>query len=253
MTTRKGQGEDPEPMNKADRDALIKIVRARAKQVEREADIRQKILLAEVQNLVSAEYSARDALWADAVTITEDFARKANDQIRAQCADLGIPPQHAPELTMGFRRRSSEFSDSQRRAELTKLAEPKLAALTSMAKTQIQGAALDAEEKLVLGGLESSEARQILALMPTVEQLMPLLGLDDLGVKGWQPAEDAASQLTTPMTPADRKRRRVLRAIENNPGQERPRDRGDRWLRPEDGRLPPARSRWGIPRDLRRR
>ena len=33
----------------------------------------------------------------------------------------------------------------------------------------------------------------------------------------WQPPEDAATQLTTPLTPADRRRRRILRAIEANP------------------------------------
>jgi hypothetical protein len=209
----------PQPMNKADRDALVRIARARAKQAEREAETRQKILLAEVQNLISAEYSARDELWAAAVEIAEEALAKANDQIRAQCADLGIPPQHAPELTMGWRRRSGEFSDRERRAELVKLAEAKLTAVMAAAKTAIQGAALDVEEKLIGGGLESDEARQILSSMPSPEELMPALSLDDLGVKHWQPPEDIAGQLTTPMTPADRKRRRVLRAIANNPGK----------------------------------
>ena len=54
--------------------------------------------------------------------------------------------------------------------------------------------------------------------MPTVEQLMPPLSLEDIGVIRWQPPEDAAAQLTTPLTPADRRRRRVLRAIEADPG-----------------------------------
>jgi hypothetical protein len=41
---------------------------------------------------------------------------------------------------------------------------------------------LETETQLLLGGLESSEARQFLAAMPTVEQLMLPLSLDDLGV-----------------------------------------------------------------------
>jgi hypothetical protein len=51
-----------------------------------------------------------------------------------------------------------------------------------------------------------------------VEQLMPNLSLEDLGVKRWQPPEDIAAQLTTPMTPAQRRKRQILRAIEANPG-----------------------------------
>ncbi len=64
---------------------------------------------------------------------------------------------------MGWRRRSGEFSDRERRAELVKLAEAKLTAVTAAAKTAIQGAALDVEEKLIVGGLESDEARQVLS------------------------------------------------------------------------------------------
>lgn len=47
---------------------------------------------------------------------------------------------------------------------------------------------------------------------------MPNLSLEDLGVKRWQPPEDIAAELTTPMTPAQRRKRQILRAIEANPG-----------------------------------
>jgi hypothetical protein len=89
--------------------------------------------------------------------------------------------------------------------------------LTKTAKTMIDREALNAETALLSGGLETGEARELLAALPSPEQLMPSLGLDDLGVKGWQPPEGAAAQLLTPSTPADRRRRRILRAIEANP------------------------------------
>ena len=54
--------------------------------------------------------------------------------------------------------------------------------------------------------------------MPTVADLMPALSLQDLGVTRWQPPEDIAAQLTTPMTPAQRRQRQIRRAIEANPG-----------------------------------
>jgi hypothetical protein len=205
-------------MTSREREQLIRLVKARARQAEREAEMREKVLLAEVQNELTAEYERHDALWADAVTVAEEVAAKANAEIAAACVDLGIPARHAPRIETYWRARSPDYSDRNRRAELRKLAETRLAALTKTAKTAIQGAALEAETQLVMGGLQSGEAQQTLASMPTVEQLMPPLTLDDLGVTHWQPPEDAAGQLTTPLTPADRKRRRILRAIEANPG-----------------------------------
>ena len=204
-------------MTNADRQSLIRVARGRARQAEREADMREKTLLAEVQDQLTAEFDAHDALWADAVIIAEEAAAKANAHIRVVCADMGIPPKEAPQLRLGFSSRGPSYTDKERRAELRKLAETRLTALKHQAKTVIRANALDAEERLILGGLESSEAKQFFAAMPTVEQLMPPLSLDDLGVKRWQPPEDAATQLTTPLTPADRRRRRVLRAIEANP------------------------------------
>lgn len=207
-----------EKMTKADRDALIGIVRRRAKQAKAEAGQRELVLLAEVQDLVAAEFEARDEMWAEAVGIAEEYAAKANAQIVARCADLGIPAKDAPGVELGWRPRGRDYSDPHRRAELLKVAQRRLDALTSTAKVEIDAEALDAEEALVTGGLESDEARAVLESMPTPEQLMPSLTLDDLGVKRWQPPKGAASALLTPSTTADRKRRQVLRAIEANPG-----------------------------------
>lgn len=207
-----------EQLTKADRDQLIRLVKARARQAKLETETREKILLAEVEDQLTAEFSKRDELWAEAVTIAEEAARKANDQIVARCADLGIPASQAPMLQTGWAARSRSFEDPKRRAELRKLAAAKLAALTKQAKTMIDARALDAETALLVGGLQSDEARQLVASMPSADQLIPALGLRDIGVEGWQPPEDAAGQLLTPMTTADRKRRRILRAIEANPG-----------------------------------
>ena len=103
---------------------------------------------------MTAEFEAHDALWDDAVTIAEEAAEKANAQIQAQCALLGIPAQGGTCAALGWRSRGRGYGDSSRRAELRKLAETRLAALTKMAKTAIQAAALDIEEKLIMGGLE---------------------------------------------------------------------------------------------------
>ncbi|HZO66335.1 MAG TPA: hypothetical protein VFB74_15140 [Kribbellaceae bacterium] len=206
-----------ERMTKADRDNLIRLVRLRARQAKQETETRERILLAEVEDQVAAEYSRRDELWAEAIVIAEEAARKANELIVARCADLGIPASQAPTLNTYWMSRSRSFGDPKRRAELRKVAQTKLAALTKQAKTLIDAKALDVETALVVGGLETDEARDLVAALPTADQLIPALGLQDLGVKGWQPPEGVAGELLTPLTTADRKRRRILRAIEANP------------------------------------
>ncbi len=54
--------------------------------------------------------------------------------------------------------------------------------------------------------------------MKTPDELMPALSLDDLGLHRWQPVNGAAAELLTPSTTTDRKRRKILRAIESNAG-----------------------------------
>jgi hypothetical protein len=207
-----------EKMTKGDRDQLIRLVKARARQAKAEAKQREKVLLAEVLAEMSAEYEAREQMWADAVAIAEEAAAKANEQILACCADLGIPAKHAPRLTVGFIRKPWEATySSDPKADIVKRAQAKLTALTETAKVMIDADALKVETALVAGGLQSDEAKAVLEAMPTAEQLMPALTLDDVGVKHWQPPEGAAYELTAPLTTADRKRRRVRQAIEANP------------------------------------
>ena len=205
-------------MNKTERDDLIRLAKSRARLAKAEADERAKILLAEAEDLMAAEYDARDQLWAEATAIAEEACSKANEVITARCVDLGIPAKDAPRLELRWRSRSPEFADTGRRAELRKKATTQLAALTAAAKTRIDRAALETETALIAGSLESGDARAFLERMPTADQLMPSLSLDDLGVKTWQPPEGAAAALLTPSTPADRRRRKVLRAIEAHPG-----------------------------------
>jgi hypothetical protein len=167
---------------------------------------------------MTAEFEAQDRLWANGVTIAAEAAAKANDAIREQCVAIGIPADKAPQLELSWSRRSSDYARPTRRAELRKLAETRLGALTKTAKVMIDQQALDFEEELIIGGLESDDARSRVDSMPTVAELMPPLSLDDLGVKHWQPPKTAAGELLAPSTPAQRRRKIIRQAIEANPG-----------------------------------
>jgi hypothetical protein len=205
-------------MDHREREQLIRLARLHAKQAKTDAAERRTILEAEIADLTAAEFEARDQLWADAVIIAEEAAAKANAIIAARCVDLGIPAKYAPGLDLGFHARSRSFADGQRRAELERLAKKRLDALTAAAKASIDRKLLETETELIAGSLESADARAVLARMPTAEQLMPPLSLDDLGVTTWQPPEGAAAELLTPSTTADRRRKKVARAIAAHPG-----------------------------------
>ena len=204
-------------MTPADRQALIRVAKSRGKLAEDEIDARAKTVLAEVLNDLTAEYQARDALWNDAVVIAEEAAAKANEQIRLRCAELGIPADHAPGLDVAWHKRGAGLSDRARREELRELAQARVSALTATAKTIARAQVLDIEEKIVLGALESIEAKKVLEAMPSAEQLMPTISIHDLGVTHWQPPEDIAAQAMTPLTPAQRRVRQIRRAIVANP------------------------------------
>jgi hypothetical protein len=204
-------------VNRADRENLARLARMRARQAKTEAQQREKVLLAEVEDLLAAEFEAEDALWADAVTIAREAADKANELIVARCADLGIPPKHAPHLMLGWQPRGGGFIDPNRRAELRKLAQTRLAALTSTAKTIIDRKLLDTETALIAESLDTDDARVFLEAMPTAEELMPSLSLGDLGVEHYQPPDGAASDLLSPSTVTERKRRQIRRVIAAHP------------------------------------
>ena len=83
----------------------------------------------------------------------------------------------------------------------------------------IDGEALDVETALLAGGLESEEARRVpgghadrRAAHAAAEPRRPRGG-------HWQPRRGRAGRLLATLTTADRRRRRVLRAIEANPGK----------------------------------
>jgi hypothetical protein len=59
-------------LNKADRDALFRVVKDRAKLAEKDVAARARVLLAEVLDLMAAEFAANDALWSDQLLLAEE-------------------------------------------------------------------------------------------------------------------------------------------------------------------------------------
>ena len=190
-----------------------------------------------MQNQLTTEFDAHDALWAEAVTIAEEYVGKANAQIALQCMDLVIPAAEAPRILTSWLSRGPSYADRTRRAELRKLAETRLTALTKTAKAAIGDRLLDVETELIAGGLQSDQAKAFLDLMPTAEELMPALQVEIWGGtlaaarRCGHPVDHAAvgDRPPPPHPPGDRSRPRRIQ----------PQNRGNRWRGPQNsGRLP---------------
>jgi hypothetical protein len=203
-------------MTAKDRNALIRIVRSRTRLAKTATTEREKILRVEIEEQLQAEFRLRDEVRAEVVQMAEEALRKVNEEIRQQAVLLGYDVSLVPQASLPYRT-SYEYRTPEAVTAARKRADTRLAALRAAAVKGIEERSLAVEESLIVGGLESDEAKALVESMPTAEKLMPALSLADLGVKTWQPSRAAAKELLAIPSGADRRRKLVARAIAADP------------------------------------
>jgi len=206
-----------ENMTKADRDALIKIARGRARLAKSALAERERILTTEIEESLIMEFRLRDDVEDDVRRMAEEAIAKLNEQICDQARLMGFSDEHVPQATLPYRSRYDTRGDKAKE-QAHHLALTRLASMRASAAKAIEERLLTIEERLIVGGLESEEARGIAESLPAADDLMPSLTLDDIGVRTWQPAADAARELLAIPSGADRRRKLIMRAIALNPG-----------------------------------
>jgi hypothetical protein len=231
-------------MTKADRANLERLARKRAQAAISDITERTKVLRAEVEDQLSAEYDAYDELWADLTREAKRVVMDADRQIAAKCAELGIPAEFRPTLGLSWAGRGTN-AVAERRTELRRLAHARIDAGAAHAKRVIQRNLLEVETKLIADGLDSTEAAAFLRAMPTPEELMPTVAIAELDADEveatsrrrldserdywarrndmWTPPEGAADELLAPTSALGRanqqaKRRAITDALASNPG-----------------------------------
>jgi hypothetical protein len=166
-------------MNLSERDRLAVHMRRVEGVAKTAAKQRSKELLAQMEEELSAVFSAEDELWRDVTREAMAFVREADARIAAICRERGVREEFRPSLSLGWSGRGQNASQ-ERRAELRRLGQSRVAALEAAAITTIEKKSIEIQGVLVSGGLQSDEARAFMASMPTVEALMPPLKIDDL-------------------------------------------------------------------------
>lgn len=162
-------------MTKAERDDLAKLVRRREKIAKADADRLAAEMLAEFELQVATDYRINDDdVWAQAHAAAEEAIAAADAAVAARCQELGIPQRFRPSIDVYWYSRG-EHAAKDRVAELRRVAKSRLDANAKAAKVEIERHSVDIQTQLVARGLESAEAREFLASMPSAEQLMPAL------------------------------------------------------------------------------
>jgi hypothetical protein len=162
-------------MTRVEREELQRLINRREKVLKQVAAARSAELLADFEQQMAAQYSFDDnEVWAEATRRGRAAVGQANDQIAAECARLGIPSTFAPRLVFGWHDRGQNMLKD-RRDELRRAAQSRIAAIEKRALVDIGAEALRASTEIVAYGLTSQVARQFLDELKPLERLMPPL------------------------------------------------------------------------------
>ena len=165
---------------RAECEDVLRIARLREKVAKSEARRRSSELKADFEAKLAASYSFdQSAVWAEAKRQAELVAKEMDERIAQECEKLSIPQKFRPGISVCWYGRG-ENASRERRVELRKVADTRIAALEKRAFEEIERHNLDFQTKVLVVGLASPEAQQLLAQMPTAEMLMPPISMQDV-------------------------------------------------------------------------
>ncbi|WP_431321652.1 hypothetical protein [Rhizobium sp. YTU87027] len=165
-------------MTRADRETLIKIARQRERLAKSEAKERAAQLVADFEKQLDRRYHYdENEIWKDARGTARRVVDEANEKIAAECARMGIPAQFAPKLAMGWQD-AGRNAVKEERTEMRRVAMKQVDALQKAAMTAIERRSVETQEKIMVGGLSTDDARKFLEGMPSAEALMPSLSIE---------------------------------------------------------------------------
>lgn len=178
-------------MSRQERAELKAVIKNRFKILRQDVEARRAELNAQLQETIKAKFAANDKAWNDALFLiqqaVDEANRKANDVMR-QIYE-GWPDKVDKQLVSRTNQLEKPGDDRrtmyrEHEAQLTAQVQDAYAALTRQ-----EG---DLLERLVIGALESDEAREFLSSIPTVAQLVPAARLAALAASLKEIGPDAA-------------------------------------------------------------
>lgn len=170
------------PMTNAERAELRKLVNLRSKLAKADIDQQEAHQLAELEAQLAAHYDANHEAWAEITKQARERVAELDAKIAAICKQRGVREEFRPGLDLNWYGRGVN-ADRQRRTELRRVAQTRLAANAKAAKLEVDRRVAILLTDLAQGALESAEARGFLDAIPTPDQLMPRVTLLELEQK----------------------------------------------------------------------
>jgi hypothetical protein len=167
-------------MTKTERQELGQLIRKRERVMKSQAQERSALLLAEFDaQSAKIHHYDEDAVWKRAQAEAEKAVEEARAKIAARCAEMGIPAEFAPDMSLHWHGRGHNAVAS-RRAELRRAAKSRVEAMEKEAITRIERLSLQAQTEVLAQGLESDAAKAFLESMPSMDALMPPVEIGEI-------------------------------------------------------------------------
>lgn len=158
-------------MSAAERQALRQVVRQRMKVLRSDVTARKAELMAEMQESLARRFNPRDKMIDDANYAIREIVDQALKDARALVEK--IEKDHGLELVLnGQMGLQVSVKANDKRIMHTRLV-AEIEAQVASAHVQIDRQEADLIEKITIDGLESDAAKDFLAQIPTVGQLVP--------------------------------------------------------------------------------
>lgn len=155
-------------ISKTERAELRTLVRARFKVLRRDVEVRQRELESELRERIGEHFAAEDTAWDRVFTAVDEAVQAANRAVND--AIRTMLPEHRD-------RRLVTCADMQRptheRTSMYRSGVARIESQVAGAMRQLDRQEADLLTRLVVDTLESEEARQFLAQVPTVGSLVP--------------------------------------------------------------------------------
>jgi hypothetical protein len=168
-------------MLKSEREALLKVCRQRERVAKSEVGAVAARRKADFERQLAALYAFdQSEVWKRAYASAKAAYRTANEEIAREAEAMGIPREFAPWLSPPCWIERGQNAVRERRAELTRVAYSRIEEAQKQANLQIERSSLEVQTRLFADGLESAEAKAFLEAMPTAEQLVPLITVEEI-------------------------------------------------------------------------
>jgi predicted phage gp36 major capsid-like protein len=160
-------------ITKGERAELRSIIKTRFKVLRADVEARRAELVAELEQRITARYADEDKAWADAMYLIDEAAREANRKANDILRGLNLEALDLNGKEYAIITARTIIQPVGERHNLRRSGESRINAQVKSAHLELDRQEADLLTRLLVGALESDEARAFVDKIPTVGVLVP--------------------------------------------------------------------------------